>query len=161
MFTLVSESIPLQGLLGDGAIVFQVDKRTSLSRVYSPDPEPHGHPPNLIQLVLTSKFTGVFTNITSEFTDILGLDCMYIDHLICNILPCNKSHRSTDFFPRFLGSGKYKIQIVARVGRKSAVVLSGTTEASYSHFFIGRVLLSCTIETYPDKKMRVGSLHSP
>ena len=40
------------------------------------------------------------------------------------------------FFSRFLESRKYKIQIVARVGRKSAVVLSGTMEASYSHFFI-------------------------
>ncbi len=41
------------------------------------------------------------------------------------------------FFSRFLGSRKYKIQIVAHVGRKSAVVLSGTMEASYPHFFIG------------------------
>ena len=31
----------------------------------------------------------------------------------------------------------YKIQIVARVGRKSAVVLSGLMEASYSHFYRG------------------------
>jgi hypothetical protein len=45
---------------------------------------------------------------------------------------------TTGFFPRFLESRKYKIQIVARVGRKSAVVLSGLTEASYSRFFIGR-----------------------
>ncbi len=44
----------------------------------------------------------------------------------------------TDFFSRFLVSRNYKIQIVARVGRKSAVALSGTTEASYSHFFVGR-----------------------
>ncbi len=43
-----------------------------------------------------------------------------------------------DFFSRFLVSRKYKIQIVARVGRRSAVVLSGLMEASYSHFFIGR-----------------------
>ena len=42
------------------------------------------------------------------------------------------------FFRRFLESRNYKIQIVARVGRKSAVVLSGVTEASYPHFFIGR-----------------------
>ncbi len=41
------------------------------------------------------------------------------------------------FLSRFLLSGNYKIQIVARVGRKSAVVLSGTMEASYPHFFIG------------------------
>ena len=43
-----------------------------------------------------------------------------------------------DFFSRFLLSRNCKIQIVARVGRKSAVALSGITEASYSHFFIGR-----------------------
>ena len=41
------------------------------------------------------------------------------------------------FFSRFLESRNYKIQIVARVGRKSAVVLSGTMEASCPHFFIG------------------------
>ncbi len=41
------------------------------------------------------------------------------------------------FFPGFLLSRNYKIQIVARVGRKSVVVLSGITEASYSRFFIG------------------------
>ncbi len=44
---------------------------------------------------------------------------------------------TTDFFWRFLESGNHKIQRVARVGRKSAVVLSGLTEASYPHFFIG------------------------
>ncbi len=43
----------------------------------------------------------------------------------------------TDFFWRFLLSGNYKIQVVARVGRKSAVVLSGIMEAAYSRFFIG------------------------
>ncbi len=42
-----------------------------------------------------------------------------------------------DFFSGFLLSRKYKIQIVARVGRKSAVVLSGSMEAPYPHFFIG------------------------
>ena len=42
------------------------------------------------------------------------------------------------FFRGFLESRNYKIQIVARVGRKSAVALSGTTEASYPHFFIGQ-----------------------
>ena len=47
-------------------------------------------------------------------------------------------HTTTVFFPRFLESRNYKIQIVAHVGRKSAVVLSGIMEASYSHFFIGR-----------------------
>ena len=41
------------------------------------------------------------------------------------------------FFSRFLLSRNHKIQIVARVERKSAVVLSGIMEASYSHVFIG------------------------
>ncbi len=41
------------------------------------------------------------------------------------------------FFSRFLLSRNYKIQVIAHVGRKSAVVLSGTMEASYPHFFIG------------------------
>ncbi len=42
-----------------------------------------------------------------------------------------------DFFSRFLLSRNYKIQVVARVGRKSAVVLSGIMEASYSRFYRG------------------------
>ena len=42
------------------------------------------------------------------------------------------------FFSSFLLSRNYKIQIVARVERKSAVVLSGIMEASYSRFFIGQ-----------------------
>ena len=46
---------------------------------------------------------------------------------------------ATDFFGRFLLSRNYKIQIVAHVGRKSVVVLSGRLEASYRHFFIGQV----------------------
>ena len=41
------------------------------------------------------------------------------------------------FFGGFLESRNHKIQIGVQVGRKSAVVLSGTTEASYSHFFVG------------------------
>ncbi len=62
---------------------------------------------------------------------------MQVDHLICNILPWKLFEHARDFFSRFLESGNYKIQIVARVGRKSAVAPSGTTEASYPHFFIG------------------------
>ncbi len=49
-----------------------------------------------------------------------------------------------DFFWRFLESRNHKIQVVAQVGRKSAVVLSGRLEASYSHFFIGRGFESST-----------------
>ena len=47
-------------------------------------------------------------------------------------------HMTSVFFGRFLLSRKYKIQIVARVGRKSAVVLPGVMEASYPRFFIGQ-----------------------
>ncbi len=46
--------------------------------------------------------------------------------------------RARVFFSRFLESRKYKIQVVARVGGKSAVAPSGLTEAPYSRFFIGR-----------------------
>ncbi len=42
------------------------------------------------------------------------------------------------FFSRFLESRNCKIQIVAHVGRKSVVVLSGIMEATCSRFFIGR-----------------------
>ena len=51
------------------------------------------------------------------------------------------------FFWRFVLWRNYKIQIGVQVGRKSAVELSGITEASYSRFFVGIDLLSCTIET--------------
>ncbi len=43
----------------------------------------------------------------------------------------------TFFFSRFLLSRNYKSQVIAHVGRKSVVELSGIVEASYSHFFIG------------------------
>ncbi len=42
------------------------------------------------------------------------------------------------FFWGFLESRDYKIQVIAHVGRKSAVALSGIMEASYSRFFIGQ-----------------------
>ena len=42
------------------------------------------------------------------------------------------------FFRLLLESRNYKIRIVARVGGRSAVVLSGIMEASCSRFFIGR-----------------------
>ena len=42
-----------------------------------------------------------------------------------------------DFFWIFVESRNYKVQVVVHVGRKSAVVLSGSMEASYSRFFIG------------------------
>ncbi len=42
-----------------------------------------------------------------------------------------------DFFWIFVLWRNYKVQVVARGGRKSAVVLSGTMEASYPRFFVG------------------------
>ena len=65
------------------------------------------------------------------------------------------------FFWRFLESRKYKVQTVARVGRRSAVVLPGSMEASYSHFFVGIGFTCSREQNSPDKKMRVGSLHNP
>ena len=65
------------------------------------------------------------------------------------------------FFWRFLESRNYKIQIGVQVGRKSAVELSGTMEASYSHFFIGTDSDCAREQNSPDKKMGVGGLHTP
>ena len=65
------------------------------------------------------------------------------------------------FFRGFLGSRNYKIQIVARVGRKSAVVPSGVTEASCSRFFTGLDFDRSRGQNSPDKETGVGSLHDP
>ncbi len=65
------------------------------------------------------------------------------------------------FFSRFLESRKYKIQIVARVGRKSAVVLSGLTEASYSHFFVGIDFNCALLENVRLGKLILIRLQSP
>ena len=46
--------------------------------------------------------------------------------------------RACVFFWRFVLWRNYKVQVIAHVGRKSAVVLSGIMEASYSRFFVGR-----------------------
>ena len=48
-------------------------------------------------------------------------------------------YMTTDFFGRFLVSRNYKVQTAARVEGKSAVVLSGRSEASYRRFFIGQI----------------------
>ena len=84
---------------------------------------------------------------------------------IGHILPCNNLIRTTDFFWRFLVSRKYKIQIVAHVGRKSVVELSGVMEASYRHFFIGqgfncsRGRFQCSVEKL--QKLPLASLQAP
>ena len=68
-----------------------------------------------------------------------------------------------DFFPGFVESRNYKIQRVAHVGRKSAVVLSGTTEASYPHFFVGRGFESrrAPLENVELGKLVLTGLQSP
>ena len=101
------------------------------------------------------------------FTDFSDFLLIFWDWLAGNlllyfyILPCGYYYFARDLFPRFVESRNYKIQIVAHVGGKSAALLSGILEASYSQFFI-RIDFNCwTIETLPDKKTRVGSLHDP
>ena len=66
-----------------------------------------------------------------------------------------------DFFSRFLESRNYKIQIVARVGRKSAATLSGLMEASYSRFFI-TIDFNCALleNVKPGESILIG-LQSP
>ncbi len=87
---------------------------------------------------LRVRFTSIFTNITSTFANNLGLIACEFTTLY-SIIFHGVIITCTCFFSRFLESRNYKIQIVARVGRKSAVVLSGTMEASYPHFFVGLV----------------------
>ncbi len=109
-------------------------------------PRPRWPPPNLIQLVLPVNSLVcllvlpvnllIFWDwIACQFTTLFLYSSMVLLQLACV------------FFSRFLESRKYKIQIVARVGRKSAVVLSGLTEASYCHFFIGRGFRESTSTT--------------
>ncbi len=80
----------------------------------------------LVLVSFTSKFTNILGLIGWQFTTLFLYSYMWLLLL------------ARDFFSRFLGSRNYKIQIVARVGRRSAVVLSGIVEASYSRFFIGQ-----------------------
>ncbi len=85
-------------------------------------------PPNLRGSLLGS-FTG-------EFANNLGLiACKLLTLFLYSYMLLFK--RARGFCSRFLLSRNHKIQIVAHVGGKSAVVLSGLMEASYSHFFVG------------------------
>ncbi len=105
--------------------------------MYSPDPEPRWHPPNLIQLVL-------LVDLLAFLLILLVNLLIFWDWIACTLITLFATflhaviRTCTCFFSRLLLSGNYKIQIVARVGRKSAVVLSGTMEASYPHFFVGQ-----------------------
>ncbi len=69
---------------------------------------------------------------------------------------------TTDFFSRFLESGNYKIQIVARVGRKSAVVLSGAIGGFLlSFFYRARFQLFQLLKSSPIKKREQEASISP
>ncbi len=66
----------------------------------------------------------VLASVTGKFTDNLGsIACKLITPFLYSYMLLFK--HACVFFPRFLLSRNYEIQIVARVGRKSAVVLSG------------------------------------
>ncbi len=129
------------------------------------EPPPHGPQLGFI-LVSFTLFTSKFTNILVSFTSKLVTVFVIFLHVVIQTCMC--------FFSRFLLSRNYKIQVIAHVGRKSAVVLSGIMEASYSHFFIGQVvncsrskfLLSCrkaskTITNKPPDTSRVEESDSP
>ncbi len=106
--------------------------------MHSPDPTgpgtgrgepPPPWPPLGFILVSFTLFTSKFTNILVSFTSKLVTVFVIFLHVVIQTCMC--------FFSRFLLSRNYKIQVIAHVGRKSAVVLSGIMEASYSRFFIG------------------------
>ncbi len=112
-------------------------------------------PPNLIWLVLPANLP--------VFSLILPVNLLIVwDWIACELITlfviffhASYSNMHVFFFSRVLGSRNYKIQVVARVGRKSAVVLSGLMEASYSHFFIGIDFEKFTrdlLESIPIKK---------
>jgi len=85
----------------------------------------------------TGKIIVFLVSFTGKFTDDLGLiACELIASFLYSYMLLFKRARA--FFSRFLLSRNYKIQVIAQVGRKSAVVLSGIMEASYSRFFIGQ-----------------------
>ncbi len=84
-----------------------------------------------------SKFAGKSASFTCKFTcNHLGLFARLIT--LFSISSMVLLQHACVFFWRFLESRNYKIQIVAHVEGRSVALLSGTMEASYSHFFIGR-----------------------
>ena len=87
-----------------------------------------------------------YQDITGILLDLLGFTSTFADipgSIACELItlvPYSYMvlfERARDFFSRFLESRNYKIQMVARVGRKSDVAPSGLTGASYPRFFIG------------------------
>ena len=82
-------------------------------------------------------FANILVSSTSKFTNILEqIACDLITVLLYSYMLLFLHARG--FFSRFVLWRKYKVQVIAHVGRKSAVVLSGIMEASYSRFFIGQ-----------------------
>ncbi len=79
-------------------------------------------------------------NSLGENSILLLPECRIIARLITSfsISSMVSLRHARVFFSRFLGSWNVNIQKAAQVGGKSAVVLSGLMEASYSRFFIGR-----------------------
>ena len=125
-----------------------------------PGPRPRWHPPNLIQLVLLVDLP-VFLLI------LLVHLLIFWDWIACNCslyfynLPWCYYYLHVIFFWRFLESRNHKIQVVAQVGRKSAVELSGIMEASYSHFFIGIDFNCSLLENVEPGKSVLTRLRSP
>ncbi len=94
-------------------------------------------PPNLIWLdLLVNSLVFLLISPVNLLIFWDWIACELISVFLCSSMQVITT--CTCFFSRFLLSRKYKIQIVARVGRKSAVVLSGIMGASYPQFFIGR-----------------------
>ncbi len=82
--------------------------------------------PGFILVSFTGKFTNNLGLIACKLITLVLYSCMLLFKHACV------------FFSRFLLSRNYKVQIVAHVEGKSVALLSGITEASYSHFFIGQ-----------------------
>ncbi len=98
---------------------------------------PDGTPPTIGGGSSCSEFAGKSASFTCKCTcNHLGLFARLIT--LFSISSMVLLQRACVFFWRFLESRNYKIQRVARVEGRSVALLSGTMEASYSHFFIGR-----------------------
>ena len=129
----------LLGLIAHGARV-QAHEGRGIDKLSLGAPGPDGTPPNLISLVL-------LVNLLVFLLILLVNLLIIIDWIACNLITVFLHSsmllfkHACVFFSSFLLSRNYKTQIVAHVGRESAVVLSGIMEASYSHFFVGRVFI--------------------
>ena len=130
-----------------------------------------------IQSQNSSKVTGDISKNTSEFASFtckftcnhLGLFARLIT--IFSLSSMVLLQHACVFLGGFLESRNYKIQVIAHVEGKSAVVLSGIMEASDSRFFIGQGFnysfssvyreASKTITQKPRNTSRVEESNSP